>query len=167
MRNRPGFMVSPILADVLCRSSKASTADKGSFCEVPGLAQTPCSSGTPDNAFSPFFPLQSKDARALLKLLNFGINWGFFFSCLSANEGPGFHFVTSSSAAHQEKEPELRQLCRFWQPQGCRPEKMVPEKDRDLWAAWTAAHATTGWQSGSGELWLGGKNCDILRMGRV
>lgn len=114
-----------------------------------------------------FFPLQSKDARALLKLLNFGINWGFFFSCLSANEGPGFHFVTSSCAAHQEKEPELRQLCRFWQPQGCQPEKMVPEKDRDLWAAWTAAHATTGWQSGSGELWLGGKNCDILRMGRV
>lgn len=73
-------MVSPILADVLCRSSKASTADKGSFCEVPGLAQTPCSSGTPDNAFSPFFPLQSKDARALLKLLNFGINWGFFLA---------------------------------------------------------------------------------------
>lgn len=55
----------------------ASTVDKGSFCEVPGLAQTPCSSGTPDNAFSPFPPLQSKDARTLVKLLNFGINWGF------------------------------------------------------------------------------------------
>lgn len=73
-------MVSLILPDMLCLSSKASTADKGSFCEVPGLPQTPCSLGTPDNAFSPFFPLQSKDARTLLKLLNFGINWGFYLA---------------------------------------------------------------------------------------
>lgn len=166
MRNHPGFMVFLILAHVLCLSSKASTADKGSFCEVPGLPQSLCSLGTPDNAFSPFFPLQSKDARALLKLLNFGINWEGFFSCLSANEGPGFNFGTSSSAGHQEKEPGLRELGRFWQPQGCRPEKMFPGKGRGLWADWIAAHAT-GWQSGSGELWLGLKNSDMPRMGRV
>lgn len=106
-------MVSLLLADMLCFSSKASTVDKGSFYEVPGLPQTLCSSGTPDNDFSPFLPIQSKNTRALLKDLNFGINWGIFLSCSAASEGPGFHFVTSSSAAHQEKEPGLGELCRF------------------------------------------------------